>query len=157
MEIILLVLIVAILVMLANMMTAAPDDNREPYVRDEGGGALALRVAGPVDDVPQHESFIHDGTAHQNPAVRDYRSIRWFLLFPFSEACQERYYPITDNGQVIDLTAIARRVDRARLRRGQVVELVPMPAWAEREAIRREHGAQLDRGVPSGKLRKRGL
>lgn len=49
-----------------------PDDSREPYVRDDDGNVWALRVAGPVDDVPNHESFIHDGTPHQNPAVREW-------------------------------------------------------------------------------------
>ncbi len=159
MELILLALALLALFLVAHWIgnVGTPNDTREPYLRDASGNALALYVAGPVDDVPQHESFIHDGTAHQNPAVNNYTAWRWFLIFPFSEERQERWYPITDNGIAIDLAAIQKRIDNARLRRGQAVELVTMPRWAEKEAVRREHGEQLGRGVPAGKLRKRVL
>ncbi|MEZ4865318.1 MAG: hypothetical protein R3C14_28675 [Caldilineaceae bacterium] len=155
MEILLLLFLVLVAVGLGWLNHASsPDDNREPYLRDDAGQVWALYVAGPVGDVPSHERFIHDGTPHQNPAVRDYVGTRWVLIFPFPEERQERYYPITVNGPAIDLGAIQRRIDGARLRRGQVVELVTMPRWAERMAIRREDGEQLGRGVPSGKLER---
>ena len=159
MELIILAFFVLGLLMVAHGIGNAttPNDTREPYLRDNAGNPLALYVAGPAGDVPQHESFIHDGTAHQNPAVNDYTAIRWFLLFPWPEERQERWYPITNNGLPVDLARIKERIDNARLRRGQVVELVTMPRWAEKQAIRREHGEQLARGVPAGKLRKKGL
>ncbi len=159
MELVLLLLFVLAMLMLANWIGNAgtPEDSREPYVRDAAGRPLALYVAGPAGAVPQHESFIHDGTAHQNPAVNDYTAIRWFLIFPWPEDRQERWYPITNNGIPVDLARIEERIANARLRRGQVVELVTMPRWAEKQAIRREHGEQLGRGVPAGKLKKRGL
>lgn len=157
MEIILLLLLFTFIILMAWFSQAStPEDNREPYVRDATGAVMALYVAGPVADVPNHESYIHDGTAHQNPAVREYTGVYWFIL-PWPEDRQERYYPLTDNGPGVDLVAIQKRIDRARLRRGQVVELVAMPRWAEKMAIRREHGEQLGRGVPSNKLHRRGL
>ncbi len=146
--------ILLVLVMVAMDNATSTPDNREPYVRDERGNVWALRVAGPAGDVPNHESFIHDGTPHQNPAVREWTGTVWFLIFPFAEERQERYYPITDNGNGIDWRGIERRVNGARLRRHQEVELVVMPRWAEKAAIRRENGEQLGRGVT--RLEKRG-
>jgi hypothetical protein len=134
--------------------TSTPD-NREPYVRDDDGKVWALRVAGPVGDVPNHEAFIHDGTPHQNPAVREYSGwCRILFLFPFPDPREERYYPITDNGNGVNLRAIAQRVNSARLRRRQEVELTTMPRWAEKAAINRENAEQRGRGVT--RLEKRG-
>ncbi|MCB0129067.1 MAG: hypothetical protein KDE58_42670, partial [Caldilineaceae bacterium] len=111
MELVLLFICAGLFLILANWLNSlgTPDDSREPYLRDAAGGVLALYVAGPVGDVPAHERFIHDGTAHQNPAVREYTGLRWFLLFPFLEERQERFYPLTDNGNPIDLDALQQR------------------------------------------------
>lgn len=159
MELLFLILLLGGLLLLLQWLSnlGVPDDNREPYLREPSGAVLALYVAGPVGDVPTHERFIHDGTAHQNPAVRSYTGTRWILLFPFPEEREERYYPLTNNGNSVDLNALRQRIAQVPLRRAQKVELVTMPRWAEREAIRREHGEQLSRGVPGNKVRKRGL
>jgi hypothetical protein len=62
------------------------------------------------------------------------------------------YYPLTINGRVLpDLEGIQERVDAAR-RQGKDVDLVTLDAGLEREVIKRENGAQLDREVPAGKL-----
>jgi hypothetical protein len=157
MELVLLVLLVLLLVIFLNWLNnlTTPGDNREPYLRDESGKVWALYVAGPVGDVPNHEAYIHDGTPHQNPAVNTYIGVHWFLIIPFSEEREERWYPITNNGVMFNLEAIQQRISQARLRCGQAIELVTMSRWAERQAIHRENGEQLQRGVPSGKLRKR--
>ena len=74
MELALLLLLILLLFAFLNWLhnLTTPDDNREPYLRDEFGNVWALYVAGPVGDVPNHEAFIHDGTPHQNPAVNTY-------------------------------------------------------------------------------------
>jgi len=158
MELIVLMLVVLGLMILLNWLSniATPDDNREPYARDGQGRVWALYVAGPVGEVPNHENFIHDGTPHQNPAVNSYTAFRWFLIFPFPEEREERWYPVTNNGIPVNLDAIQQRIQQTRLGRRQTVELTTMPQWAEKQAIRREHGEQLQRGVPAGKLHKRG-
>lgn len=158
MELILFVLLVLGLMVLLNALSTigTPNDNRESYARDGQGRVWALYVAGPVGDVPNHERFIHDGTPHQNPAVNSYTALSWFLIFPFPEECEERWYPITNNGTPVNPDAIRQRIHQVQLRRRQTVELTTMPRWAEKQAIRREHGEQLQRGVPAGKLHKRG-
>ena len=159
MELVLLCVLVVLFLIIANWLDnlGTPDDNREPYVRDEQGRIWALYVSGPVNDVPDHERFIHDGTPHQNPAVHSYMAIRWFFILPFPEEREERWYPITDNGIPVNLDTIQQRISQARLGRGQEVELITMPQWAEKQTIRREHGEQLGRGVPANKLRKKRL
>lgn len=150
----LLLLLVAALCLMAflNWLNKGPEDNREPYIRNANGQALALYVAGPANDLPQHESFIHDGSAHQNPAVYNYIKTRWFLIFPYGVEWEERYYPFTNNGLGIDFVTIQKRIDNTRLRGGQEVEVRGMPNGAERQAIRRENGEQLQRGVNAGDL-----
>lgn len=158
MEFALLALMVLLLLILQNWLhnLTTPDDNREPYLRDEFGNVWALYVAGPVDNLPNHETYIHDGTPHQNPAVNTYTGIRWILLLPFPEEREERWYPLTQNGTTINLKAIQKRINQAKLHHRQEVTIVTMSRWPERQVIRRENGQQLQRGVPSGKLQKRG-
>jgi hypothetical protein len=145
MEIVLLVIVVVIVFSLLVARGTKQTDNREPYMRDAQGAVWALKVG----EGTSHEEFIHDGTPHQNPAVRE--ETRWRLwIFPYS--LEVSYYPITMNGRVLpDLTSIQARVDEGR-RRGRDVELVTLSAKLEREVIKRENGTQLGRDVPSGKL-----
>ena len=141
---ILLFLVVCIVLVLLSGNGGHPTDNREPYARDRRGHVWALKVA---EGTP-HEDYIHDGTPHQNPAVRE--ETRWWFIFAYQVSVS--YYPITINGPVMpDLDAIQERVDAAR-RKGKDVELVTLDATLEREVIKRENGAQLDREVPTGKL-----
>ena len=102
-----------------------------------------------VGDGTSHTEFIHDGTPHQNPAVK--QETRWRLwIFPYE--VEVSYYPLTIAGRLLpDLEAIQARVDEGK-RKGRDVELVTLDARLEREVIKRENGAQLDRDVPSGKL-----
>lgn len=163
MELILLLGLAVISLIIANWLNNinTPEDNREPYVRDESGKIWALYVSGPTGNVPNHERFIHapsgHPTPHQNPAVNSYTAIRWFLMLPFPEEREERWYPLTNSGFPINLETIQQQISQTPLKRRQVVELTPMPRWAERQAIRRENSEQLGRGVPAGKLRKRGV
>jgi hypothetical protein len=147
MEIIIVVLVVVIVFSLIVKLDhgTRPADNREPYMRDAGGQVWALKVG----DGTSHEEFIHDGTPHQNPAVRE--ETRWRLwIFPYS--LEVSYYPITVSGRnQVNLEAIQARVDDGR-RRGRDVELVTLDARLEREVIKRENGTQLDRDVPGAKL-----
>jgi hypothetical protein len=128
-------------------------DNREPYVR-AGRDVLALRVVGEVGDVPDHTRYIHDGTPHQNPAVRTVYGLKWFVFLIIKE---ERYYPITDNGGTIDYIRIRERINAYKLYNHQEAELTTMPPWALKQAIQRENATQLGRGVPVGRLIKKGL
>ena len=156
MELVLLVLLALGLVVLLNWVSdiGTPEDNREPYWRDASGRVWALYVAGPVRHVPNHERFIHapvggthpkgsreqGATPHQNPAVHTYTAIRWLLMLPLPEEREERWYPLTNSGIPLNLAAIEQRIRNAQLSRRQVVELTTMPRWAEKQAIRREHG-----------------
>ncbi len=145
MEIIIAVLVVVLIFSLLTAPGSTQTDNREPYMRDGRGLVWALKVG----DGTSHEEFIHEGTPHQNPAVREETRVRLWI-FPYS--VQVSYYPITINGRMLpDLEAIRARVDEGQ-RRGRDVELVTLDAKLEREVIKRENGTQLDRDVPSGKL-----
>ena len=148
MEVLIFVVVVVAVVLIFSLLTAPgtkQTDNREPYLRDSKGQVWALKVG----DGTSHEEFIHDGTPHQNPAVREETRVRLWI-FPYS--VQVSYYPITVNGRILpDLEAIQARVDEGK-RKGRDVELVTLSAALEKEVIKRENGAQLDRDVPSGKL-----
>ncbi len=142
--VLLFVLFLVLVLSFAAGQAAKPTDNREPYLRDNAGHVWAL-VVGPDTT---HEDYIHDGTPHQNPAVRS--EWRWFLLFPYE--VEVSYYPITINGRMLpDLDAIQTRVDEAR-KRGKDVQLCTLDAGLEREVIRRENGEQLGRDVSAGNL-----
>ncbi len=144
MEILIGVLCVVLLLTLLSGSGGKPVDSREPYLRDRQGHVWALLVGPGVN----HEQFIHDGTPHQNPAVRE--ETRWFFIFPYS--VEVSYYPITINGRVLpDLEGIQARVDEGR-RRGKDVQLVTLDARLEREVIKRENGTQLGRDVDTGDL-----
>lgn len=133
-----------------------PGDNREPYARNDAGQVMALMVRGEPGNVPSHEDYIHDGTAHQNPAVVDSTRLRWFLCFPYATEQQTRYYPLTISEQgAPNLDSIGQRVSDAK-RRGVDVDLVTLDRGLERQVIHRETGEQRGRGVPDSKLRKRG-
>ncbi len=144
-----IIVIIAPLVCLLifSMLATGPRkaDSREPYMRDGKGHVWAIKVG----EGTSHEEFIHDGTPHQNPAMR--YETRWrLLIFPYD--VEVSYYPITINGRILpDLDAIQARVDEGQ-RKGRDVELVTLDAKLEREVIRRENGTQLDRDVPSGQL-----
>lgn len=121
-----------------------PDDDREEYVRDADGRILALRVG----EGSSHEDYIHDGTPHQNPAMRT-EMRGWFI---FARSVEVSYYPFTDNGHgAPDLDKIRRRVDEGQ-RRGEDVDLVALDDELEREVVRRENGQQMVRDVPPSKL-----
>ena len=145
---------------LSRQLFRRPNDNREPYVRTEKGQALALLVSGPeltyldivtIFDTPNHEEYIHDGTLHQNPSVVE-RTGAWWN--PFAGRKQDRYYPLTIgvDGRLPDLNAIEAQARAYRLRRGQRVEIVPMPPEIERKAAIGENATQLARGVPRSRL-----
>lgn len=137
--VLIIVLVLILLLTLCSGNGAKPVDNREPYLRDSSGQVWALLVGPGVN----HEQYIHDGTPHQNPAVRE--EWRWVFIFPYT--VEVSYYPITINGQVLpDIQAIQARVDDGR-RRGKDVQLVTLDASLEREVIRRENGEQLGREV----------
>ncbi len=141
---ILFVLVILIILALASGNGGKPADSREPYLRDRNGHVWALCI-GPGTT---HEDYIHDGTPHQNPAVRE--EGRWWFIFHYT--VEVSYYPITINGRMLpDLEGIQARVDAARAQ-SKDVDLVTLDAALEREVIRRENGAQLGRHVPAGKL-----
>jgi hypothetical protein len=141
---VLVFLIACIVLVLLSGNGGKQTDSREPYLRDKHGHVWALKVA---EGTP-HEDYIHDGTPHQNPAVRE--ETRWWFIFPYS--IEVSYYPITINGRVLpDLEAIQERVDSAR-GRGKDVDLVTLDASLEKEVIKRENGAQLQREVPASGL-----
>jgi hypothetical protein len=122
-----------------------PTDNREPYLRDNRGHIWALKVA---EGTP-HEDFIHDGTAHQNPAVRE--EGRWWFIFHYT--VEVSYYPLTiPPGRMLpDLAALQAQVSTAQ-QRGRDKRHITLDASLEREVIRRENGEQLGREVPAGQL-----
>jgi len=145
MIVILFAILLGILIFSMLAVGTRPVDSREPYLRDAKGRVWALKVG----EGESHENYIHDGTPHQNPAVR--YETRWRLLF-FPYEIQVSYYPITINGRLLpDLDAIQARVDEGQ-RRGRDVELVTLDKNLERDVIRRENGTQLGRDVPSGQL-----
>ena len=131
-------------------------DTREPYLR-KGKNIFALRVLGEVGDVPDHTRFIHNGTPHQNPAVREIFGVQWFSLFPFPILKQESFYPLTQNGKYVDFNGIRQNIRKSKLRKNQIVELTVMPKWAVKKAIATENATQLAKGVSRRKLKKRGL
>lgn len=142
-----LILFLLAIVLLAYLSSGSgkPSDTREPYLRDRSGNVFALKVGPGVN----HEQFIHDGTPHQNPAVRD--EGRWFC-FLFYYTVEVSYYPITINGRILpDIEGIQARVDEGR-RRGKDVELVTLSPELERQVILRENGEQLGRDVDAGRL-----
>ncbi len=141
---VLVFLLVCIVLVLLSGNGGHPTDNREPYLRDRHGHVWALCV-GPG---ATHEDYIHDGTPHQNPAVRE--EGRWWFIFHYT--VEVSYYPITINGRMLpDLESLQARVDAAR-RKGRDVQLITLDASLEKEVIRRENGEQLGREVPAGKL-----
>jgi hypothetical protein len=139
-----LILIVGITLALLSGNGGKPEDNREPYLRDKAGHVYAIQI-GPG---AAHEDYIHDGTPHQNPAVRE--EGRWWFVFHYT--VEVSYYPITINGRILpDLDAIEARVNAARAK-GVDVALVTLDAGLEREVIKRENGEQLGRDVAPGQL-----
>ncbi len=142
---VLVFLLVCVLLVALSGNGGHPVDNREPYFRDRNGHVWALCI-GPGTT---HEDYIHSGVPHQNPAVRE--EGRWWFIFHYT--VEVSYYPLTaPAGRILpDLESLQARVDAAR-RKGKDVQLLTLDAGLEREVIRRENGAQLDREVPSGKL-----
>lgn len=148
MEILIAVLVLVLVFSLLVAPGTKQADNREPYARDAKGQVWALKVG----DGEPHERYIHDGTPHQNPAVREETRVRLWI-FPYT--VEVSYYPITVSSRGLpDIEAIQARVDEGK-RRGRDVALVALSAKLEKEVIRRENGTQLDRDVPSGKLQYR--
>lgn len=179
-----LILFAAIMAFVVGRQSAA--DNREPYLRDRNGNALALLCVGPNGDVPNHEGIVHDGTPHQNPAITtqtEYSTKAMMIGALFGtviggllaslpgagmglvcgimaglmlglENYEYRYYPLTvsDDGRIPNVDAITRAIARRRMGPGQRMEITAMPAWAERQAVRRENGQQLTRGVGWGAM-----
>ena len=149
-----LLLIVAALVFVLSQYLRI-QDNREAYLRDRTGRALALLCAGPERnggfDTPNHELILHDGASHQNPAVVERYRGRW----PFGRRMQYRYYPLTRSvrGDLPDLFAFQARINRTRLRKHQVLALVPMDERIEQQANLQENITQRTRGVTSGNLK----
>jgi hypothetical protein len=123
------------------------EDDREPYLRNSKGKIWALVVEDDVD----HEAFIHDGTPHQNPAVRE--ESRGFF---FPKTIEIRYYPLTvPKIGGVDFESIRQKVNRAA-ERGVPVALVTLDdPNLERDVIRRETSQQMDRDVPRSKMKER--
>ena len=145
MEIIIALLVVVLIFSLLTAPGTKQIDNREPYMRDSKGQVWAIKVG----DGTSHTEFIHDGTSHQNPAVK--QETRWRLwIFPYE--VEVSYYPLTIAGRMLpDLDALQASVDEGK-RKGRDVALVTLSAALEKEVIKRENGTQLDRDVPSGAL-----
>ena len=101
------IIVVLFLVLVFSLMTlpgTKQADNREPYLRDSKGQVWAIKVG----DGTSHEEFIHHGTPHQNPAVREETRVRLWI-FPYIVAVS--YYPLTSAGRILpDLDAIQARV-----------------------------------------------
>lgn len=112
-------------------------DSREPYIRNKDGQIVALRIHGFVGNLPNHEQYIHNGIAHQNPAVED--GIGGFM---WMSATQTRYYPFTNNGVPVDFAELERDLAVAR-KKGADVWLVGLNSAQEREVVARENGQQL--------------
>ena len=111
MEILLGIVLVVLFISILGAVdkSGKPTDSREPYARDARGRVWALKVGEGVS----HEEYIHDGTPHQNPAVRT--ETRWWFIFSYS--VDVSYYPITINGRLLpDLEGIQERVDEGRRR-----------------------------------------
>lgn len=135
---------------LINRLLGMDFDNREPMMRDKDGNAIMLKVTGDIDeiggidyaDTPNHEDYVHDGTPHRNPVVRE----RGGFLGLFRR--QERYYPLTTSpdGREADLEAIRRQAEATAMRKGQKIEIVSVNRRIERQAERVEDQTQRDRG-----------
>ena len=124
-------------------------DNREPYLRDSTGRALALYLAGPIGRGPNHEAYSHDGTPHQDPV--NYTKIKWGWFD--HEYWLHSYYPLTvaPDGRRASTVYLETLIENNPPKTG-TVEIRPMPGWVIKRARRVEDGTQRKRGVFDGDL-----
>lgn len=124
-------------------------DNREPYIRNEYGQVLTLRVEGDLGSGEVHKRYIHRNIPHQNPTIdQDRVWVKGWLFGGHWEYREVRHYPITDNGvDQVDVLQLAREIEAKSERRGEKVSLV----WATSDIEQRlnvvENDQQFRRGV----------
>lgn len=91
----------------------------EPFLRDENGSALAVKISGVTFKTKTgytvavgdnaHNEYLHNGEGHTSPIVKRLRVWRGGWLFGYYEDVEELYYPLTQNGYT-DLDTIKRRI-----------------------------------------------
>lgn len=137
-------------------LDTTPKDNREPYLRNSMGLSYALMVRGPVDNVPNHEDFIHDGTPHQNPVVKRDIITKHFLFIPYSLERETRWYPLTiSQSSGVNFERLSAAVHNARAK-GKDVAIVMMDNEIERLANIRENQTQEGKGHEELMFNRRG-